>query len=266
MSRLLFLQFLEKDKFGILKTLKETNHYSNKMNIAIILASGMGKRMQTKTPKPLLLLQKKPLAYHTIKKFQESKCIDKILLVCQEANKSFFKQLTEDFGFTKVMDVIVGGKRRQDSSFNAVEHLTEKGRSFPEEMTTLLFHNVANPFVSQQEIQESIESAREFGASVVAHPTKDTVKTVSEKGMVEETLERKKLWNMQTPQTIQFELAKEVFVSAKEASFVGTDDVSLVERLGKPVKVVLASEFNFKLTTPMDLELAKIIIKKINCK
>jgi 2-C-methyl-D-erythritol 4-phosphate cytidylyltransferase len=75
------------------------------------------------------------------------------------------------------------------------------------------------------------------------------------------TLERKKLWNMQTPQTIELELAKKAFGQAREEKFIGTDDVSLVERLGESVKIIEGSEFNFKITTPIDLELAKIILK-----
>lgn len=236
------------------------------MNIAIILASGVGKRMQSDVNKTLMLLEGKPVVHHAIMQFQEAKDIDGILIVCRDESKDEFAELVETAKFSKVIDIIEGGKERQDSGFNAISYLLELMDNKFHDKAIVLFHNGANPFVSAEEIKESINAAREYGASVVAHPTKDTVKSVSDDGMVEETLERRKLWNMQTPQTIQFELAKEAFFSAKDANFTGTDDVSLVERLGRQVKIVPASEFNFKLTTPIDLELAKIIIKKLNHK
>ena len=126
----------------------------------------------------------------------------------------------------------------------------------------MLFHNGANPFVTQKEINQSVTEAGKHGACVVAHPTKDTVKEVDEKGLVMKTLERKKLWSMQTPQAIEFQLAHEAFSKADQDGFLGTDDVSLVERLGKEVKVINGSSYNFKITHPIDLELANLIIRK----
>ncbi|MFZ5982274.1 MAG: IspD/TarI family cytidylyltransferase, partial [Patescibacteria group bacterium] len=109
---------------------------------------------------------------------------------------------------------------------------------------------------------ESIREAKRNGASVVAHRTKDTIRRVDKKGFSRGVIDRSDLWNMQTPQTIRFELAKEAFERARRDKFLGTDDVSLVERLGKKVKIIEASDDNFKVTTPRDLELAKIILKK----
>jgi 2-C-methyl-D-erythritol 4-phosphate cytidylyltransferase len=96
----------------------------------------------------------------------------------------------------------------------------------------------------------------------VAHKTKDTIREVNIHGISIQVLDRSKLWNMQTPQAIKFTLAKKAFQKANAENFLGTDDVSLVERLGGKVKIIEASKNNFKLTTPLDLELAKIILKK----
>jgi len=233
------------------------------MNIAIILASGQGKRMKAGKNKVLLEINNKPLIYYTIKPFQESNSIKSIVLVCKEKEKKFFKEIVKKYSLDKVVGLIEGGKERQDSAYNAVFYLDKKLLSKKnKEKHFLLFHNGANPFVAKKEIRESIENAKKFGACVVAHPTKDTVKEVNEKGLVEKTLERKKLWNMQTPQTIEFNLAKKAFGEARKNNFTGTDDVSLVEKIGKKVKVIEGSEFNFKITTPLDLELAEIIYKK----
>jgi 2-C-methyl-D-erythritol 4-phosphate cytidylyltransferase len=155
-----------------------------------------------------------------------------------------------------------GGKERQDSGCNAVKFLDQKLNSNKKEETILLFHNGANPFVSPQEIKTSIKEAKKIGASVVAHPTKDTIKKADKDNLIRETLDRSCLWNMQTPQTIKFPIAKKAFFDAKRDGFYGTDDVSLVERIGRKVKIIPASENNFKITTPIDLELAKIILRK----
>jgi 2-C-methyl-D-erythritol 4-phosphate cytidylyltransferase len=229
------------------------------MNIAVVLVSGQGKRMQGGKNKVLLELESKPLVYYSLKAFQESDKIDSILIVCREEEKKFFQKIVDDYGFSKTIDLVEGGAERQDSAYNAVFYLDEvlaKG-----EKNFLLFHNGANPFVTAKEIAQSVEMAEKCGACVVAHPTKDTVKEVDAEGEVVKTLERKKLWNMQTPQTIELELAKKAFGQAREEKFMGTDDVSLVERLGELVQVIEGSEFNFKITTPIDLELAKIILK-----
>lgn len=252
------------------------------MNIAVILASGQGKRMGAGKNKVLLEINKKPLIYYTIKPFQESNLIDAILLVCQKKDRVFFKEIIKKYNLNKVTDLIQGGKERQDSGYNAVFYLDEKisksldslpaGRqvagAYPpreggnDKENFLLFHNGANPFVSEDEIKNSIEIARKYKACAVAHPTKDTIKKVDENRMVLKTLDRKKLWNMQTPQTIELKLAKKAFGKARKDNFVGTDDVSLVENLGEKVKIIEASEFNFKITTPIDLELAEIIYNK----
>ena len=127
----------------------------------------------------------------------------------------------------------------------------------------MLFHNGANPFVSQDEIKTVIAGARKFGSAVVAHKTKDTIRKVKKNGLSAGVIDRSSLWNMQTPQAIRFSLALKAFSQAEKEGFLGTDDASLVERLGKKVLIVEASENNFKVTTPIDLDLAKIILKKL---
>lgn len=231
------------------------------MNIAIILCSGQGKRMGASKNKVLLNLQRKPIVFYAINNFEKSKDIDSIIVVCREEEQKYFHSIISRHKIKKVIAVISGGKERQDSGFNAVEFLDKKLTRDNKKNSILLFHNGANPFVSQEEIKASIQATKKVGASVVAHPTKDTIKRVGENNIIEETLDRSCLWNMQTPQTIKFILAKKAFLSAKKDNFYGTDDVSLVERIGGKVQVVLASQYNFKITTPIDLELAKVILK-----
>lgn len=231
------------------------------MNIAIILASGVGKRMGAEKNKTLLKLDNKPLIYYAIENFQKSKIVDKIILVVKGGEEKMFQAIVQRYNFKKVVAIISGGEERQDSAYNGIKFIKEKFGKFKN--MVVLFHNGANPFVTQDEIAEVILNAKKLGAAVVAHKTKDTIRRVSSARLSLGVIDRSSLWNMQTPQAINFTLAVRAFFKAKKDGFLGTDDVSLVERLGKKVKIIEASENNFKITTPLDLELAKIILKKI---
>ncbi|MFA5871872.1 MAG: 2-C-methyl-D-erythritol 4-phosphate cytidylyltransferase [Parcubacteria group bacterium] len=230
------------------------------MNVAVILASGKGERMRAKKNKVLLDIEDEPIVSYSACIFNKHQAIEEIIIVCLNKELNIFQDLAKSYKFNKVSAIIEGGKERQDSAFNAVKYLKKK---FGEKQGVyVLFHNAANPFVSEKEITDAISAAKKYGACAVAHPAKDTIKFVKDDGIVKETLDRSKLWNMQTPQVIELQLAFEAFSRAKSDNFMGTDDVSLVERLGKPVKIAEASQNNFKITTPLDLELAKIIFRK----
>lgn len=231
------------------------------MNIAIVLASGMGKRMGAGKNKTLLGLGGKPLVFYAIDNFQRSKMIDRIVLVVKVGEEKIFRKIVDRYRLKKVSAIIPGGQERQDSAGNAVKFIKNNFKGLKE--TILLFHNGANPFVSQTEIFEVASAAKKFGAAVAAHKTKDTIRKVKRDGLSEGAIDRAGLWNMQTPQAIKFPLAAKAFAQAEKDGFLGTDDVSLVERLGRKVKIVEASENNFKVTTPVDLDLAKIILKKL---
>jgi len=231
------------------------------MNIAIILASGLGKRMGAGKNKTLLSLGGKPLVFHAINNFQKSKIIDQIILVVREDERKVFQKIVEKYRLKKVSAIISGGQERQHSAYNAVKFVGENFAKTKD--IILLFHNGANPFVSQKEIDEVVANAKKFGAAVVAHKTKDTIRRVKGNGLSVGVVDRADLWNMQTPQAIKLPLASKAFLQAEADNFLGTDDVSLVERLGKKVQVVTASENNFKVTTPIDLDLAKIVLRKI---
>jgi len=230
------------------------------MNIAIILASGMGKRMKARKNKTLLDLEGKPVIYHTIQVFEKTPRVNRIILVVRQEEIEEFKQIVRKNKFKKIMAVIAGGDQRQDSGYNAVRFAGAAVKN--KNNLILIIHNGANPFVTKKEIQETVKFAKKFGACAVAHKTKDTIRQVDKRGMSVGIIDRSALWNMQTPQTIRYSLAKRAFEKAKRENYLGTDDIALVERLGKKAKIIEASENNFKITTPPDLELAKLIIKK----
>jgi 2-C-methyl-D-erythritol 4-phosphate cytidylyltransferase len=229
------------------------------MNISIVLDSGLGRRMNAGKNKVLLSLGGRPLIYYSLAAFEKHPKISQIILIAKTSELPIFEKIVKKYKFRKISAVIEGGKERQDSTYNGIKYL--KKLNCPKN-AVILFHNGANPFVTKKEIDDSIKTALKYGACAVAHPTKDTVKEVLPGGEVSRTLDRRKLWNMQTPQAIRFDLAHKAFERADRDKFIGTDDISLVERLGKKTKVVEGSLYNFKVTTPLDLDLAKIIIKK----
>lgn len=230
------------------------------MNIAIILASGMGKRMGTKKNKMLLELGGKPLIFYAIDNFERSTYVDKIILVVREDELDTMRDIVEKYRFIKVVHITCGREERQHSGHNGVR-CVEKNFENGDDII-LLFHNGANPFVTNEEIGRVIVCACEHGAAVVAHKTKDTIRRVDLEGLSRGVVDRSDLWNMQTPQAMQFVLARDAFNVAHNDNFLGTDDVSLVERLGKKVMIVEASDNNFKVTTPIDLALAEVILQR----
>ena len=231
-------------------------------NTVLILASGMGKRMKAGKNKVFLEINQKPILYYTIKNFELSSVIQNIVLVLKQEEVDFVRKLIKKYDFKKVKDVIIGGKERQDSSYNGLNFVH---KNYNTKDAIIVFHNGANPFVTQSEIENVISEASKFGAAVVAHKTKDTIRKVDSDSFSGGIIEREKLWNMQTPQAIQLNLAKKSFDYAFENNFVATDDCSMVENYGVSVKIIEASENNFKITTPLDLKLAKVILReKIN--
>lgn len=222
------------------------------MNVAVILAAGKSRRMKG-INKVFCEIKGKPLILHTILIFEKSPEVKKILLV---AKRAYFKKLfslVKKYKLKKILKIVEGGKERQESASNALKALEGDAKAGD----LVLFHNGANPLVSLKEISQAIKAAKKYGASLVGQPAKDTIKEVDENGIVLKTIPRKNIYLAQTPQVIEYKLAKEVFEKALKERFQATDDVSLVERTGKPVKMIPCSYKNIKVTTREDLKIIK---------
>ena len=224
------------------------------MNIAIIVAGGKGKRMHKRTNKLFLLLNKEPIIHHTLKKFQECKNIDKVILVIRPEDRNKFESIIKANNFDKITKVVDGGIERQDSVYNGIKAVDEA-----EDDDIILIHNAVNPFVDEATINNCINATKKYGAAVVGFPAKDTIKVV-EDGLVRQTIDRRLLWQIQTPQAMKYFLAKKAFERAYREKFYGTDDVSLVERIGGSVKIVYCPRENMKITEPYDLAYANKMI------
>jgi 2-C-methyl-D-erythritol 4-phosphate cytidylyltransferase len=221
------------------------------MNIAIILAGGKGKRMKG-TDKVLFKIKGKPLFCHTLAVFEKHPLIDKIIFV---ARRNYFKDIIsaqKKYKLKKIADLVEGGKERQDSAYCGLSAAAKIGAKRGD---LILFHNAANPLVLPKEISRLITETKKHEAALLAMSAKDTIKEIDASGFIKNTLDRKKIFLAQVPQAIEYELAKEAFGKAAREKFYGTDDVSLVEKLGKKVKIVPCSYRNIKITTPDDLKI-----------
>lgn len=217
---------------------------------AIILAAGSGKRMGSEIPKQFLLLDGKPILYYTLKAFEDSR-IDNIILVVGKNDIEYCrKEIAQKFKLEKVKAIVEGGKERYHSAFQGIKQAD--GAEY------VLIHDGARPFITAEIINRTIEEVITHKACIVGVPTKDTIKMVDDKGFVYETPDRNKLWSIQTPQAFSYELILEAYNKLLSLPVVNlqniTDDAMVVEQmLHQPVKLVMGSYRNIKITTVEDL-------------
>ena len=222
---------------------------------ALIPAAGMGKRMGKAVAKQFLPLADKPMLAHTLLVFQRAVEIDEIIpILSEEDMESCLAGIIEHYHITKVRTLVVGGKQRQDSVYEGllkVDHDTD----------VVVVHDGVRPFVTQDMIRATVDLARQGTSVTVGVPLKDTVKEVDAHGMVLSTLERSRLWAIQTPQAFPVSVLREAYEQSYMHRFYGTDDAALVERSGGKVRVIMGSYDNIKITTPEDLLIAEEILK-----
>ena len=209
----------------------------------IIGAAGSGKRMGAPVPKQFLKINGKTILEETVQKFKDSSIVDDITVVTSAEYVSLCEKLFCGGGVC----VVAGGKERQDSIGNALDSLKERGVS---DYDIVLVHDGVRPYCSQELIQRVAKDAAEKGAVIAAVPPKDTIRHISEG-----TLDRSKLYNVQTPQGFTASILQEAYGKAKEDGFYGTDDAGLVERIGISVSITEGESTNIKITTPEDLKM-----------
>lgn len=223
--------------------------------VAIIPAAGQGRRMNRKVNKQYIELLDKPVLAHTLKVFENHPLIDEIIVVAKEDEIEFCQErIVKNYDFSKVSKVIAGGSERQESVYNALKEIKED--------CLVVVHDGARPLVAPTIISNAINTAKSSSASVVAVPVKDTIKRVNSDDEVTETLKRSELRAIQTPQVFKKSLLQKAYDEAFEDHFYGTDDASLVERLGVPVKVIDGSYDNIKITTAEDIEIANLVLRR----
>ncbi|AAW39081.1 2-C-methyl-D-erythritol 4-phosphate cytidylyltransferase [Dehalococcoides mccartyi] len=217
---------------------------------AVIVAAGQSRRMGGQD-KIFARLSGKPVLAHTLSVFQQSPEIDDIALVVSEHNLKKAKELVKEYNFSKVIAICSGGELRQDSVSSGLTALCDCG--------WVLIHDGARPLLDPVSIPEGLEAAKLCGSAVAAVPLKDTVKEISPEGLVEKTLPREKLISVQTPQVFRADIIQKAY---RRVGITATDDAQLVEKLKLPVKIFSGAYANIKITTPEDLLMAEILLKK----
>ena len=219
----------------------------------IIPAAGQGKRMKAGKNKLLLELEGRPILIHTLEVFERDADCEGIILAVHPDDKEILETLAAEHNIKKVKKMVPGGRERQDSVYNALK--TVQGAEI------ILVHDGARPFIALKVISDLVDKAAGMGAAIAAAPVKDTIKKAAN-GMVEETIERSSLWQVQTPQAFRAELLRNANQKAEQEAFTGTDDASLVERFGAEVAIIESDYDNIKITTPEDLYFAEAILAK----
>jgi 2-C-methyl-D-erythritol 4-phosphate cytidylyltransferase len=248
---------------------------TRKKNALILLAGGSGTRMGSDKPKQFMELNGKPLIWYSLNAAQKSDLIDEIVIVGSPEHFNELRNITDRFGFDKVSHIVGGGAERYLSVINGVKGLFESGtgcETFSGSPEVILVHDSARPFLTDEIIIRCLEGVGKTGACVAAVPSKDTVKLADEDGMVTEEPPRKNVWNMQTPQVFDAKLLKKACdlalkelqkCSASKSEMPAiTDDAQMVRLFtDNPVKLVMGSYENIKVTTPVDMLIAEKILE-----
>ena len=219
---------------------------------AIVLAGGRGKRMNYHKSKQFIEIKGKPVLVYTLEKFIYNKSIDEVILVLQEDEVDYCKKEVLQKYSLKVDRIVIGGKERQDSVFNALEAM--------EKANIVLIHDGARPFISEKIIEEGIKYANIYGAAAPGVTPKDTIKIKNEDNISVDTPDRNTLVAVQTPQCFKYDEIYQCHRKIKEENAIVTDDTSVVERYGHKVYLYEGDYTNIKITTPEDLILAERLI------
>jgi len=221
---------------------------------AIIPAAGLGLRLKSSLPKPLVLIRQRPIIAYTLDVFEQCALVNSVILVVNENYLDNFKTIVDHFGFKKVIHVVAGGETRRESVANGLKNLDE-------DTELVIVHDGARPFVPADKVHEAIITAQKEDAVIVGVPAKATIKRVdTQNSVVSKTLDRKELWEVQTPQVFKKELILKAYQQIENP--LATDDSILVEEAGQTVKVIMGDYKNIKITTEDDLLFARILVEQ----
>ena len=233
---------------------------------AIIVAAGKGTRMAAavlahsgapqgaNVDKLWLEVAGRPVIAHTWRQFNDAACVDEIILVVRDGMQPHFAELAEKFHFQKPFRLVVGGAERQDSVWNGLLAVSPKTE-------IVAIQDAARPCTSADLIAATIAAARETGAAVAAQPVTDTIKETADGKIISRTVDRAKLWSVQTPQTFRVEVIRRAISAAREKNLILTDDTAACELIGQPVQLVKSATPNPKVTVPADLPFIENLLR-----
>lgn len=221
----------------------------------LIPAAGMGKRMGSDRNKLLLNLLDQPLLAWTLLAAQKSVTVEWIGIIGQTKDFPEFKNIVANLALTKPIEFIIGGDTRQDSVYNGLHAL-------PTSATRVLIHDGARCLATPELFDRCTKALETCQGLIAAVPVKDTIKVVNQENIIESTPDRSNLWAAQTPQGFDVALLKDCHRRGREAGWAVTDDAALFEKCQLPVTIVEGEETNLKVTTRVDLAIAKFILQE----
>ena len=220
---------------------------------AVILAAGSSTRMGGQS-KQFIELCGMPVVARTITAFDNSDCIDEIIVVCKKEEIDHYGDFVSLYGIKKPFKVVEGGATRQESARCGVDAVHDKSKF-------IAIHDAARCLITDEMIYKVCHGAYLHGGAVLATKAVDTVKIADKNAFIDSTPERKTVWQAQTPQVFKVNAFRAATYVARDEQFEGTDDASLLEHIQIPVKLVEGNRENLKVTEPLDIVIAEAILK-----
>lgn len=221
---------------------------------AIIPAGGRGKRIDTSLPKQFIKINSKEIIYYTLKTFDDSDLIDRIVIPVNKDYKPLLQNIISKYKIKTPVDIVDGGTERQDSVYNALNSIKADDKDI------VVVHDAARPLLPLEILISSITEAKKNKAVVVAVKAKDTL--MKGEKIVDRYIDRSGIYYVQTPQVFEYGILSVAMKKAMQENFYGTDESMLVKRSGQEIKIVEGSAFNFKVTERADLEILKVLLQK----
>jgi 2-C-methyl-D-erythritol 4-phosphate cytidylyltransferase len=225
------------------------------MTAAIIVAAGKSTRMGADHDKLFLEVGGRPVVVHTWQRFDLVASVDEVILVVREGVESTFREWAARFRLKKPFRCVTGGKERQDSVWNGLQALRP-------EADLVAIQDGARPCTARELIAATLEAARVVGAAVAAQRVTDTIKESQDGRLIARTLDRSKLWAVQTPQCFRVEVIRRALAAVREKGLPVTDDTAACELIGQPVRLVESLSPNPKVTVPGDLPYVEMLLRR----
>ena len=225
--------------------------YQGRKCIAVVVSGGRGERFGGDTPKQYLEIGGKPLLVYCLQSFEECEWVDQIRIVANIRYVEYCVQLAKAYGISKLSKVAVGGTTRQESVFAGISDVGDDD--------IILIHDGVRPFVNVLLIVELISQAA-LGAAILATPVTDTIK-IAKGRLIQHTPDRESLYAAQTPQGFLGDIIKKAHIAARSEGYAGSDDASLVERIGIACSIIPSDSNNIKITTQNDFDFARFVIE-----
>jgi 2-C-methyl-D-erythritol 4-phosphate cytidylyltransferase len=222
---------------------------------AIIVAAGKGVRMGPGVDKLFLEVSGRPVIAHTWARFASAECVDEIVLVVRDGMQGSFEELAWKHQLRKPFRLVAGGAERQDSVWNGLQAVSPA-------CEVVAIQDGARPCTSEALIAATIAAARVMGAAVAAQPVTDTIKESADGKLVGRTLDRARLWAVQTPQSFRVEVIRRALETVRERKLHVTDDTAACELIGQSVQLVPGVAPNPKVTVASDLPYIELLLRE----